>query len=144
LTYENYIKGRLVDFVVNEAYRYGGTDAMFAVAQVMKNRVDAGWQGGNWKRVIDDAPNFAANEYGRAEPVDPKDMMFRKILAGIDDIYHGTADDTNVNIDGDTKLVSLYYCDPGLPARQWFRDNIFGDYVNHPRIAQVAQLTFFG
>ena len=45
MTYESYVKGKLVDFVSGEAYHHGGSETMLAVAQVLANRVAAGWQG---------------------------------------------------------------------------------------------------
>ena len=58
MTYESYIKARLVDFVVGEAFNSGGVEVMLAVAQVIANRVGAGWQGGDWLKVIHGAPEY--------------------------------------------------------------------------------------
>ena len=41
MTYESYIKGKLVDFALGEAYHQGGYESMLAVAQVLANRVNA-------------------------------------------------------------------------------------------------------
>jgi hypothetical protein len=141
LTYENYIKAKLVQFVVREAYHHGGWDGMCAVGQVIANRVQAGW--GEWSQVIDSAPNFVGTI---TEPpkIDPRDLVFRRMLTMVDDIYHGTADDTNVNVTDDRgKLIALYYADLNELNRPWFRENILNNLGSHPRIATVGPLSFF-
>jgi hypothetical protein len=142
MTYENYIKGRLVDYAVREAYHYGGTHCMMAVAQVIANRVAAGW--GEWKTVLDSADNYIGTVWEKPEPVDPRDFTFRRILAMIDDVYLGTADDSNVNVTDDRgRLTALYYADISNLSRNWFRANVTDHIDRHPRIATVGPLSFF-
>lgn len=142
MTFESYIKGRLMDFVIEEAYANGGVEPMLAVAQVVANRVKAGWQGGDWIRVIDTAPEYRGTLQNKSIiRVDPRDGNFRELMRQIDDIYYGTADDSNVNTrDG----KSLYYAELHNINREWFTDHILNDHTTHPRIAKVGQLTFFG
>ena len=137
MTFENYIKARLLDFIVAEAF---DAEAMLAVAQVLANRVNAGWQGGDWERVIRTAPDFRGTIQPPG-PIDPKDGNFRDVMRRIDDVYYGTADDTNVNNDSGK---SLYYAELHNINRAWFRDHILCDLESHPRLASVGQLTFFG
>lgn len=137
MTYENYIKAQLVRFAVDEAYHEGSSIVVLAIAQVLKNRVDAGW--GDWMQVIETAPNFTGTV--RSKPkLDPQDVMFRKILIGIDDIYYGIADDGDVNND---EYKSLYYAELHNINRAWFKDNVLNDLESHPRIAKVGQIDFF-
>ena len=144
MTFENYIKGKLVSFVIEEAYRYGSMDPMLAVAQVIRNRVEAGWNGGDWLKTIEAAPEFAGTAHLEQPFIEPRDLTFRKLLAEIDSVYYGTADDSNVNLDGDNgKMVSLYYCEAHNVTNGWFVENIIGN-KEHPRLAQIADLTFFG
>jgi hypothetical protein len=142
MTFESYVKARLMDLVIEDGYSSGGVEAMLAVAQVIKNRVDAGWKGGDWLRVIEDAPEHR----GTLQPsvqlhLDPRDGNFRELLRRIDDVYHGTADDTNVNNDSGK---SLYYAELHNVNRDWFTEHITSDLESHPRLASVGQLTFFG
>jgi hypothetical protein len=142
MTYENYIKAKLVDLAVREAYHMGGTASMCAVAQVIANRVRSGW--GEWNHVINTAPKFTGTATAMPD-FDPKDLTFRQFLTMVDDIYHGTADDTNVNIEDDRgALVSLYYAELHNIDNDWFRKEIAGNYDRHPRLAVVGQLTLFG
>ena len=141
MTYENYIKARLVDFIAGEAFNSGGVEAMLAVAQVLANRVNAGWQGGDWLRVIHNAGDYR----GTVQPsngleIDPRDGNFRELLRRVDDVYHGTADDTSVNNDSGK---SLYYAELHNINREWFTDHILNDLESHPRLASVGQITFF-
>jgi hypothetical protein len=144
MTYENYIKGMLATFAVDEGYRYGGTDCSLAIAQVIANRVAAGWHGGDWRKVILDAPNKRGTDYLEPFEFDTRETAFRQIIAQIDEVYYGTADSSNVNIDDEKGTVpALYYCELHNVTSAWFRNNILRDLKNHPRIAVVGQLTFF-
>lgn len=140
MTYENYIKAKLMDFVLIEGFNSGGVEAMLAVAQVLANRVNAGWQGGDWLHVIRTAPDYRGTVQPDT-PVDSKDGNFRELMRRIDDVYYGTADDANVNNDSGK---SLYYAELHNINREWFTDHITSDIESHPRLASVGQLTFFG
>jgi hypothetical protein len=142
MTYESYIKGRLMDLVIEEAYASGGVIAMLAVAQVIYNRVQAGWQGGDWLRVITTAPDYRGTTPAPvSNRIDPRNGNFRELMRQIDDVYYGTADDTNVNTE---KGKSLYYVELHNVDRPWFQEQILQDQESHPRLAHVGQLTFFG
>jgi hypothetical protein len=142
VTYESYIKGKLVDLIAAEAYHNGGSEAMLAVAQVIANRVAAGWQGGDWLKVIVSAPEYRGTVYETPASPDPRDGGFRDLLRRVDDVYHGTADDSNVNNEQGQK--ALYYADLNDLNREWFKENILNDLESHPRLATVGWLTFFG
>lgn len=141
MTYENYIKAQLVRYSVDEAYHMGGIEPVLAVAQTLKNRVDAGWQGGDWLRVIETAPEFVGTVRENLPIVEARSLNFRRILQSIDDVYYGIADDSNVNNDQDQK--SLYYAELHNLNRDWFKVNILRDLTSHPRIAKVGQFYFF-
>lgn len=144
MTFENYIKGKLASFVAEEGMRYGGPDCALAIAQIIANRVGEGWQGGDWTKVIDDAPKYRGTIHSETFAVDPRDMTFRQILSGVEDIYHRTADDSNVNVTDDRgRLVALYYCELHNVNAPWFQHNILGDLASHPRLGTVGQLTVF-
>lgn len=140
MTYENYIKAQLVRFCVDEAYHEGSSSAILAIAHVLKNRVDAGWHGGDWKKVIETAPDYVGTVQQNPPEVDPRDVLFRKILLGIDDVYYGIADDGDVNHDD---YKALYYAELHNVNREWFKETILSDLENHPRIAKVGQFDFF-
>jgi hypothetical protein len=142
MNYENYIKGRIVQYVAKEALDVG-FEGMCGVAQVLANRVHQGW--GEWSVVLDKADSVVGAL--KVEwPIDPRHTIFRRMLTAIDDIYHGIANDENVNIVNpfdQTKAVSLYYCDPLNCTNEWFRDNILQDEASHHRLASIGSLIFF-
>jgi hypothetical protein len=141
VTYENYIKAKLVDFAAQEACHHGRAEGMLAVAQVLANRVKAGW--GEWHKIIATAPDYIGTTQPPAK-IDPRDISFRTLLGKIDDIYNGTADDSGVNIEDDRgTMLALYYAELNNIDRRWFHDNITTQLERHPRIANVGPLTFF-
>jgi hypothetical protein len=142
VTYENYIKAKLVDLILRDAYHHGRHEAMLAVAQVIANRVHAGWGGGDWLKVIDTANDFRGTVSAEDPQINPRDSGFRELLRLIDDVYHGTYDDSSVNNDQGQK--SLYYAELHNINRNWFSENILSDLESHPRLATVGQMTFFG
>lgn len=140
MTYENFIKAKLVQLAAREAYHHGGTNGMCAVAQVIYNRVQAGW--GEWLAVIDSADRYTGT-VTEGVKFDPKDMTFRRMLVLIDDIYYGTAE-SHVNIDTERGIAkSLYYANLNDLNRPWFRENILSDRDAHPVLATVGPLSFF-
>lgn len=141
MTYENYVKAKLLDLAAREALHFGGTECMTAVAQVIYNRVQAGW--GEWREVIDTADKFRGTQ---TEPpkVDQKDMNFRRMLVLIDSIYHGINEDgggVNISTDrGDAR--ALYYANLNDLNCPWFQENILRKDA-HPCLATVGPLSFF-
>lgn len=142
MTYENYIKGKIVDYAANEAWHHGGIEGMLAVAQVLANRVKAGW--GDWSTVLRSAPKFIGTTIAPPD-IDPRDIAFRRMLGAVDDIYNGVADDSNVNVTDDRgETPALYYAELNNIDREWFIENVTQELDRHPRIATVGPLTFFG
>jgi hypothetical protein len=144
MTFENFIKGRLASFAAEEGMRYGNADCSLAVAQVLANRVREGWQGGDWLKVIDDAGNYRGTVHEEPFVIDPRSVVFRQVLGGVEDVYHAVADDSNVNVMDDRgTMVSLYYCELHNVTEPWFKDHILKHPSDHQRIAKVGELTFF-
>jgi hypothetical protein len=142
MTWENYIKARLIDLIRLEAAHHGGHAPMLAIAQVIANRVHAGWEGGDWMKVIENAPNYIGTVNRRTLVTSSRDPDFRELLRKIEDIYFETADSSNVNTEEGG--ISLYYAELHKIDRPWFKEQILSDPASHPRLAQVGQITFFG
>jgi hypothetical protein len=135
MTPDNYIKARLATFAHDEAQHHGGIDCMLAVAFVVRNRVRAGWRGGNWMEVIESHDEVAATIYQHSAP-DLRNINFRLLLAQVDDIYSGLAPDRYTE-------GALYYCELNHVERQWFKDNVLKDLQTHERCATVGNISFF-
>lgn len=142
MTYENFIKAKLLQYVYGEAAHHGGTQGALAVAQVLANRVAAGW--GDWNEVIDAAPKFIGTTPPCQQPINVRDLTFRRLLTMIDDVYFGTADATIINIEDDRgRNQAMYYAELHNIDRDWFRENISSQIERHARLATVGPLTFF-
>lgn len=132
---DSYIKGRLAAFCIEEAQQ--SEDNMVAVAHVLRNRVDGGWEGGDWMRMLDGAEKLRGSSRYRATGVDIQAVMIQRFLRQVDDIYDGSSTDELTN-------GALYYCELHNITNAWFLDSIVRDPESHPRLAQVGLTTFFG
>jgi hypothetical protein len=140
MTTDTFVKAQLATFAYMEANHTGSLDAMLAVCFIIRNRVRAGWAGGDWNRVINFAHRHAAYELDTQEGPSLESEIFRRLLLQVDEIYQGTMQD---NL---TETKGLYYCDATerrRPMRDWFTTRIVRDPYNHPRIAQVGMFHIF-
>lgn len=136
MTFENYIKGQLVSFAVAEAFAHGGINNMLAVAQVIRNRVSAGWGGGDWMYVLRGVDKVRGTAYPDPPLVNRNDINFRTLLQRIDDVYHNQTDGTMVE-------GALYYAELHNITEPWFETNILANLESHPIVGKVGQVTFF-
>lgn len=139
MTGDQFVKGQLIAFAYQEAGHCGGIDSMLAVCYVLRNRVKAGWFGGDWMNVLNGVDQSSAYEYSRPEKVDISAEIFQRLLMRIDDIFQGAAEDTMTR-------EGLYYIethDRGRTMREWFARKIIRDFTNHPRVAQVGMIQIY-
>jgi len=138
MTSDTFVKAQLAMFAFDEACHTGSLDSMRAVAFIIRNRVQAGWSGGNWNRTINFAWRHSCFEWEVSADPSLESDIFRRFLLQVDEIYDGTAED-NMTEKG------LYYCDTtrGRPVRDWFAATIVRDPANHPRVAQVGMIYIF-
>lgn len=134
---DTYIKGKIAAFCVDEAFEAGGADNMLAVAFVLRNRVAAGWHGGDWMKVLEHADTVRGNEKTFARDVDLRDGSIKAFLQQIDDIYSGAAED-------ELTAGALYYAELHKVADQGFLENVVRKPSSHPRVATVGLTAFFG
>jgi len=134
---ETYIKAALATFAQKEAAQYGGIDNMLAVCFVIRNRMDAGWFGGDWLLAMEKAGDVAANsEAPEPQPFNLRETRYRKFLERIDAIFDGT--ELDVMTEG-----ALYYGELNKPLRPWFVEHITEDIENHRHVATVGPVWFF-
>lgn len=108
---------------------------MLAVLFVIRNRYRAGWQGGNWLALVQNADSISACIYPPSKP-DLSNLDFRKALATVDDIYSGFAADLLTE-------GALYYGELNKIENPWFLEKICRDLENHPMVATVGNVSFF-
>ena len=138
MTTDTFVKAQLAMFAYDEANHTGSLDSMRAIAFIIRNRVRAGWSGGDWNRVMNFAWRHSCFERYVPENCSLESDIFRRFLIEVDEIYDGTAEDTMTE-------KGLYYCDVtrGRPVRDWFAATIVRDPANHPRVAQVGMIYIF-
>ena len=129
-----------------------GISAMRGIAFVIRNRVRAGWHGGDWIQVLSHHDDWSARiEPPKAGLPDTRSFAFMSFLQQLDPIFSGAVeDDVTVKRDGEWKQVlsapvppALYYARLNEISNEWFLTNISRRPEQHQRIAQVGQLFFF-
>ena len=145
MTFENFIKSRLIMFAVGETVNDPSLATRLAVVQCLANRVAAGWFGGDWMQVIDNAPDVVGTTYPENPTINSRDPNFREMLRRVDDVYYGTAESaiSVESFDGDEVHHPLYYCEAHNVNREWFKKHVLSDPETHRMAAQVGSLTFF-
>ena len=132
---ETFIKAQLAALAIQEGARHGGVHNMVAVAFVMRNRVDAGWYGGEWMDVIERAGDRVGTFYP-LQPINLRDSSVKAFLQRVDDIYDGSEED-------EMTAGALFYCELHRVDREWFKQNVLKDRAEHPMTGSVGQVSFF-
>lgn len=129
-----------------------GTNAMLGCAFVIRNRIRAGWHGGQWHEILSNHHKYSAKVELYPDTIpDPRGFAFMSFLQQVDQIFSGALDDfVTIKQDGDWKYVmsvappvAMYYGRLNDITNDWFLQNIARKGDEHPRIAQVGQLFFF-
>jgi hypothetical protein len=122
--------------------RSNGPNGMLAVLFVVRNRSKAGWNGGDWAKIIEGHNQFSSiSVLGDSQTVeypDVRDPAFLAILQSVDSVYDDERQDLLTN-------GALYYADlgKGVTPGGWFDRNITQDPATHPRVAQIGTTTYF-
>lgn len=133
---DKFITARLAAFSILEAGPGASVNAMNAIAFVMRNRVQKGWQGGDWMKVLDAAGESRGTEPARMT-INLRDAAVKTFLPVVDDIYDGTAED-------DLTDGALFYAELHRGVSPDFIRNIVRRPDDHPRMATVDLMAFFG
>lgn len=116
-----------------------GVQGMTAVGLVVRNRVNAGWNGGDWLAVMEAHDKSSSVEHGDLNVIrwpNLRDPRFQAVLTKADGIYDGDEDDITGG--------ALYYADLAVTITPWFTESILRQPESHPRIGTVGRQTFFG
>jgi hypothetical protein len=133
MTIETYVRAEMARFAIDEGYRHGGVNNMLAVAQVLRNRVFAGW--GDWLEVLQRAPEKRATVYAPDMP-NLRSGNVRVLLNKIDEVY------TQADM-SDLSGGALFYFEPGYPYPDWFSREIINRPEDHPRTAHIGPIWFY-
>lgn len=107
---------------------------MLAVMLVVRNRVHAGWMGGDWLQVLSAHQLYSANACMDLTGY-PDLRKMRDILTAVDEVYDGFAQDFTEG--------ALYYAELDNVDSEWFAETILKQQVDHPRVAKVGPIDFF-
>lgn len=141
MTSDNFIMS-LLALLAEREERSNGVNGMLGVMFVVRNRVNAGWNGGDWVKVITSHNQFSSiSVLGDSQTVwypDSREPNFQRILQEVDGVYDGSTADTLTN-------NALYYADlssPGYNKGGWF-DRCVANSPDHPRVAVIGSTTYF-
>lgn len=151
-----FVTDQLALFAFREGQRLspGMREAKLGIANVIRNRLDAGWEGGDWLKIIHNAPVHAANnieEMDFRSYVDIWSQDFRWLHDRCEQIYEGRLED-EITASADPKKAfgsghsqrALFYGSLQSLTRQWFIEKIVSCPAEHPRLADAGTVTFFG
>jgi hypothetical protein len=125
---------------------------MLGCAFTVRNRIRAGWYGGNWLDVLAHHQEWSGTTQQSTEIPDPRVLSFMMLLQQIDGIFTGATDDhITIKRDGEASRISLtgpppvalYYSRLDRTDNEWFLNNISRCPEKHPMIAQVGLMSFF-
>lgn len=150
---EIYIKNKICELAYFDGYEQG-INGVTAVAHVFRNRIQAGWYGGDWIQLLSALQgkdrSFSANlaPYPTKLP-DPRERTFQAILQDIDGIFSGYALDRVTCVPRSESILAvappavLYYARLDQIDNPEFLENIVRRPDVHSRLAQVGLLYFF-
>jgi len=150
------VVGQVAFFAYREGERLspGCRDAKLGIAHVVRNRIEAGWDSGDWLKILAGMPIHAANnveEMDFKSYVDAWSQDFRWLHEKCEQLYEGRLTD-EITASADPKKAfgagqsqrALFYGSLQSLTRQWFIDKIVHCPAEHPRLADAGTITFFG
>jgi len=148
MTADTFVKAQLALLCWRNATVGKPFQLLQCLAFIERNRVRAGWMGGDWLSVIANDPAYSAYQgnghvySGGPGPAvlqqfpDLRDDSFQRFLWEVDRIYDGSRGDTMTE-------GALWWAEADKINRPWFLENIARKLEQHPRVAQVANLTLW-
>ena len=148
MTPDSFVKAQLALLCWKNAPGGKPFSMLQCLAFIERNRVRAGWMGGDWLSVIaNDAAYLAYAGNGHHYSVstgpaalenfpDLRDEVFQKFLWEVDRIYDGSRQDPMTE-------GALWWAEAEKINRPWFLENIARKAEQHPRVAAVGSLTLW-
>ena len=138
----DYIVCMLGNLMFNEAPQ-DGIQGMTATGLMIRNRVLAGWDSGDWILAIKNFDKYSANPSASPRVLeigDPvRDDKFRRVLAIANNIYQGLEKDITY---GALRAARLDQCSPEFAAKI-IKPKGYDGLQLHPRVAQIGLRSFF-
>jgi hypothetical protein len=136
-------------FAAREVGPKGSADEMKLVCYCLRNRARAGWAGGHWLNVIEEADEHAAHEPLETGPLSIESRPLQILARDIDEIFYSEPprDDLPLGIvPGDLAELAgrqLFWMFMDRPIRPWFQTNIVRDSRNHPQRTKLGLMMLF-
>jgi hypothetical protein len=166
VTISDFVVGQLCLLAWREGNRLapGNRDAMLGIAHVIHNRVMAGWNSGDWLKVISDWPIHSANNIEemdfRSLP-ELRDADFNWLVPQVERVYSGPLRDSVTSTPSvafamprfdalgkratpPLPMSALFWCDLNRVTRNWFKENVLTAKDQHPILSHSFPLTFIG
>jgi hypothetical protein len=128
-----------------------GIAGLKLVAFCIRNRVRAGFYGGDWDKVLSHHQEWSSTlELPDQNLPDPREPAFRAFLQEVDGIFSGRVED-NVTIKPGGAVqqlsaappVALYYARLDSITNPWFLQNISQNVEQHRIIGNVGSLHYW-
>lgn len=149
MTMSDFQRAQLAAFAAREAGPSGSLEQMKGICYCIRNRVRAGWEGGSWLGVIENARTHAAHATDDVIPLSPESRELQRLLREIDDIYFGSsfASSLEEGMDLEGSLTEedhekKFWCFLNRPIRPWFQEHVLNDKENHRSRTQMGLLMF--
>lgn len=148
MTADSFVKSQLALLCWRNAPAGKSFTTLQCLAFVTRNRVKAGWMGGDWMGVIANDPAYSyrsmnGHAYSSTAPhtllenfPDLRDDTFQRFLWEVDRIYDGSRGDP-------MSEGGLWWAELEKVDRPWFLEQIVRRPEDHPRVAQVATITLW-
>lgn len=140
----------------------GSRDAQLAIAFVISNRQKAGWDDGDWLKILSRVAVHSASEAADMVRLDYPDVWepnWRWLSSQVDGIYDGTLHDDLTSTPGtqfqavnaathsrqpvNQSKPSFFYANLNFPIRPWFLEKIIRNSAEHPRTVEIPPIVFF-
>lgn len=156
MTTNTLAQAMLVEFAVREAGTDASLDEMKAICYALRNRVRAGWHGGDWIACMEAAGESAGNErLVNLNRIEPQNRPLQMLLMQVEDIFFGArqqpdkgwgGEKVDPDAQGDSLEAAigtaLYWVHIKREIRPWFVENIIRDHQNHPERTSLGLWRF--
>ena len=133
MTFENFIKSRLIMFAVGETVNDPAARDVLAVVQCLANRVAVGWFGGDWMQVIDNAPDVVGTTY----PENSRSTAATRTSAkcsGASTMFITARQRARFRSRASTATAFITRCTTAMAHnvnREWFKKHVLSDPETH-------------
>jgi hypothetical protein len=135
---------------------------MLGICFVISNRVRAGWESGDWLKVMSKVYTYSASEPSEMMNLEFPDIWepsWRWLAGKVEDMYDGTLPDTitcTPSLESMAAVVpgcernpanqskpSFFYANLNMPIRDWFVNKIIRCPAEHPQTVTIPPLAFY-